>query len=287
MAVTFTIDNSEISALSQAIAGLTGKFNSIAAIAMTNSAKAAKAAVAADTFPRIQGGPTPWTRRGLIASFASPDNLTSQVGFNYGEGKFTDTEFTRKAGGIPSGRYMNVNARGGDRRPKATELALRRTGLIPSNAFITPASDGVRLNSQGNLPGGQYQQLLSRLKALPEGSSQATTSKSKRRSLDYFLLRSEGDRPSRWQLGATPSAFAIRTGAGPKGGTGKGSGNPGRPQTVGYKRGFVRAFFITDQPNYESRFPISQVALAAYRANYQTEFEKALASELAYQARRR
>jgi hypothetical protein len=262
--VNLSIDSRQISAMNLALANLSGQFNWIAARAMTNSAKAAKGAVASKILPMIKGGPTSWTKRGLIASFAKPDNLTSQVGFQYGEGRFTDDAFTRKAGGVPAGRYMGVNAKGGDRRPKGTELALRRTGLIGNDQFITPASSGVRLNGQGNLPGGQYQRLLSRLRALPEGSSQNAKPGAKRREIDYFIMRRDGAGYTRWELGAEPAFIAKRVG----------------------KRGFVPAFFITDQPNYERRFPIQSVAMTEYNRVFGKEFDKALKSEMAYQARK-
>lgn len=299
--VRFTVDTSEISALSRGLASMMGQHGWITARAMTTAAKAAKGQLEARVLPMIQGGPTGWTKRGLIASYASPQNLTSQVGFQYGEGKFTDSAFTRKAGGVPAGRYMGVNAQGGDRKPKATELALRRSGLIPRDGFITPVSkpqsgSGLRFTQQGNITGGQYQQMLSRLRALPPGSSQNAPqgrgsdprgrSAKGRREADYFLLRTLGGTPSRWQLGADPSAIVRRAGPGPKGGTGKGSGKRGRPQTVGFKRGFVRAFNITEQPNYERRFPIQSIAWREYQRVFPQAYEAGLRHELERRARR-
>jgi len=261
--VQFTIDTSQVSAMSNALAGLTGNYNWIVARAMTNSAKAAKAAVAADVFPRIQGGPTAWTRRGLMVSFARPDNLTSNVGFNYGDGSFSDT-FAGKGMGTPAGRYMDVNARGGDRRAKRTEHQLRDAGIIRADQFITPASGGVKLNAQGNLSASQYQQILSRVKGFSAaGSNQNTTSKSKRKQSDYFVMRKDSSGYSRWQLGAEPAFIAKRVG-----------------------RGFVPALFITDQPNYEQRFRVQPVAMAEYRRVFSKEFEAALEKEMAYQARK-
>jgi two-component system OmpR family response regulator/two-component system response regulator QseB len=127
--ITFTVDTSEISKMSKALAVMMGQHEWITARAMTTAAKASKERIRAEVFPMIKGGPTAWTRRGLIASYASPKNLTSQVGFQYGECRYTDDAFTRKAGGVTSGRYMGINARGGDRRPKSTELAVRRAGV--------------------------------------------------------------------------------------------------------------------------------------------------------------
>ena len=258
----FTIDTSEVSAMSKALAGLTGQYNWIVARAMTNSAKAAKAAIAADTFPRIQGGPAGWTRRGLMVSFARPDNLTSNVGFNYGDGSFTAT-FAGKGMGVPAGRYMEVNTRGGDRRPKSTELQLRRAGIIGPDQFVTPASSGVRLNAQGNVSGPEYQRIVSRLRGFstagsdqnaPRGAGSRGRSARKRRESDYFVMRRDGE----------AQFIAKRVG----------------------KRGFVPALFITDQPNYERRFRIQPVAMAEYQRVFSKEFESALEKEMAYQAKK-
>lgn len=260
--VQFTIDTSQVSAMSNALAGLTGNYNWIVARAMTNSAKAAKAAVAADVFPRIQGGPTAWTRRGLMVSFARPDNLTSNVGFNYGDGSFSAT-FAGKGMGTPAGRYMDVNARGGDRRAKRTEHQLRDAGIIRPDQFITPASGGVKLNAQGNVSGPEYQRIVSRVKGFASAGSTQNTARGagsrgrsarKRNESDYFVMRRDGE----------AQFIAKRVG----------------------KRGFVPALFITDQPNYEQRFRVQPVAMAEYRRVFSKEFEAALEKEMAYQARK-
>lgn len=283
----FTVDTSQISAMRLGLAQAINQYEWITARAMTTAAKAAREAIRREILPTIQGGPAPWTRRGLIVRYASRNDLTAMAGFQYGEGRWTDSEFTRKAGGTPAGRYMGINARGGDRRPKATELALRRVGAIQPDQFITPnfRTGPFRPNAQGNLSGGQYQQLLSRLDALPQGSSQ-TAGPASRRVRDYFVLRTQGGTPSRWQLGAEPTAIVARAGRGPKGGTGKGTSQRGRPQTVGYRRGFRRAFNIVEQPNYERRFPVEAVAMREFQRAFTSAWESGLEYELNHPKRR-
>lgn len=264
---SFTVDTIQIDRMSESLARFMGQYEWIAARAMTKGAIAAKQGIAREIFPMIQGGPSPWTRRGLIAKFATKDDLTAMAGFQYGEGKWTDSDFTRKAGGIPAGRYMGINAGGGDRRPKATELALRRAGLIGRDQFITPNKDVLKLNAQGNLPGGQYTQMLSRLRALGTtgnaavGAGSRGRSRAKRRQLDYFVMRYEGGRPSRG-LGGEPVYIAKRFG-----------------------RGFRPAFFITDQPNYEARFPIRPVAIREFSKAFRAEFSAGVDRELARRAK--
>jgi hypothetical protein len=285
--ITLTVDTSELNRMSVTLARLMGQYEWITARAMSEAAKITRTALQREILPMIQGGPTAWTKRGLIVRYASRNNLQAMVGWQYGEGNFNDGEFSRKAGGIPAGRYMGINARGGDRRAKGSELQLRRARLIGNDQFLVPNAKGVRLNAQGNLPGAEYQRILSRMRALsggignaPQGAGSRGRSGKGRREVDYFMLRGVGGTPSRWQLGAKPMAVAMRAGRGPKGGTGKGSGNPGRPQTVGYRRGFVRALFVVDQPNYERRFPIRVVAEREFARAFPIQFERALAKEL-------
>jgi hypothetical protein len=216
--------------------------------------------------------------------YASRRDPVAIVGFNYGDkygpqGSFGPSNFQSKKIGVPSGRYMDVLARGGIRSAKSTELALRRTGLIRSNQFITPGGYGIgKPNSFGNVTGGNYQLLLSRLRAnrdigttsnAPIGAGSRGRTAAKRKEADLFIDRRKG------------GMIAQRYGKGPKGGTGKGTGNPGRPQTVGYRRGFRPAFWITDQPHYQVRFPVRVIAEAQFKAEVGGHFRQALEWALA------
>lgn len=261
----FDVDVVQINRMQENLARTMGQFEWIAARSMTKGAIAARQGIAREIFPMIQGGPTPWTRRGLITKFAKPNDLTAMAGFQYGEGRFQDDAFSRKAGGIPAGRYMGINASGGDRRPKAFELRLRRSRLIGNDQFVIPNADVLKLNAYGNLPAGQYTQVLSRLRALEVGNaSQGPGSRgrsgAKRKRLDYFLMRYSGGRPSR-ELGSEPAFIAKRMG-----------------------RGFVPAFFITDQPNYERRFPINAVAVREFNRGFADEFQAGVVRELGRRA---
>jgi hypothetical protein len=255
-----------------------GQFEWITARAMTTAAKASRDAIRRQILPMVKGGATPWTKRGLIVSFAKPTELRAMAGFQYGEGKWTDSAFSRKAGGIPAGRYMGVNAGGGDRRPKSFEVRLRQAGQIGRGDFVVPRSRWGALNAQGNVSNTKYNQILSRVRAAsgslgnaPQGAGSRGRSGRARASLDYFVARGDDSGISRWQLGSRPLMIAERAGKGPKGGTGKGSGKRGRPQTVGYRRGFVPAMsIVNDAPNYERRFPIQSVAMREYRRVFPT-----------------
>ena len=292
--ISFKVDYKDVDAISKAMAGLTTRFNHIAAISMSKSSKDAANKLRTIIFPQIKGGPVPWTSRGLRSYPATPTSLVTAVGWNYGDANLWKdwSGSTRMAGGVPSGRYMGLLSKGGDRRPKASEIQLRRSGLIKQDQFIIPNRfAGSAINQYGNLPGSEYKRILSRLRAsniagsiqnAPKGKGSRNRSAAKRASSDYFILRSNGAGPSRWQLGAYPSAIALRVGSGPIGGTGRGSGKRGRPQTVGYKRGFARALNITDQPNYEKRFDVQSIAMSEFQRVFPQYFKKITNETVAY-----
>lgn len=264
----------QLASLKQTTEKLDKSLRYVAARSMTEGVKAAKEKLSQTILPQIKGGATNWTRRGLIASYAKHTDLTANVGWQYGGGAFSDSKMaTMKGVGIPSGRYMENLARGGDRRPKSSELVLRRAGILQPGQFITPAKarGGIRIDSRGNVSGSEYQRVLSRVKAFTaEGSTQnATTgpgsrgrSAAKRRQSDYFIMRYEGGRPSRYQLNASPAFIAKRTGRG--------------------GRGFVPAFFIVDQPNYERKLNIQSIAMREYERVFTTAWRKGLADEIAF-----
>ena len=291
MAVQIGVDFSDITRLQQVAARAIGQTQWITAMAMTRSAKAARLKVGQEVFPQIQGGPTSWTRRGLISTSATPQRLRSAVGFNYGGGALSEFGATPPPRGVPSGRYMETLARGGDRVAKSTERRLSRSGVLPGGSFlaINTRNPGIRLTAQGNLPAGEWQRITSRIRGgaqegstsdAPTGAGSRGRSGAKRRERDYFILRGDEQGPSRWQLGAQPRAIVVRTGRGPKGGTGKGSGRPGRPQTIGYKRGFKTVLNVIDQPNYERKFNIQSIALKEYNRVFSIEWRKQLEVEL-------
>jgi hypothetical protein len=266
MEVRFDVDSSGVSKLASNVARMIGQYEWIVAGAMTDAAKQAKADVASQILPRIQGGATAWTRRGLIVSYAKPKRLYSVIGFNYGDGSFEELGFGSKvSGGVPSGRYMQMQAGGGARQPKSTERKLRASGIIPGNAFITPSgAKPLKLNGAGNLSGPMYTQMLSRLGAASTmGSSQNKTGskRSTRKQADrsYFVATING------HLG-----IHVRTGK-----AGKQGGKP---------RGFSTVFYVTKQPKYKATLPIRQVALAGYERTFAASFRKRLDYELTRRA---
>lgn len=276
--ISIAADIKEVVAASESFGVLPKQMTRIVARAMTMGVKSSREEIRQKIFPMIKGGPTRWTQRGLIVSYAKPTDLRAQVGFNYGEGRFTDTEYTPKAGGIPSGRYMGINARGGDRRAKSIERQLRLTGVIPNDAFLVPNPNLAEIDRYGNLPGTTWTKIGSRIRGLstsgstqnaPKGQGSRGRTARKRRQDDYFVMRYSGGYPAGpKELGATPAFIARRVGL-----------------RRGKKRGFEIALFITDQPNYERKWPIQPIAFREFERVFKIEFTNGIRSSIAYRKR--
>jgi hypothetical protein len=276
--IQISIDTRDLRKADLWLATMTGQLDFVSSRAISATAKSIHANLKSQ-LPSVVNKPTAWTTRGLLVRYSTRTNLTAAVGFNYGGGSFDEVGRMSNMG-VPSGRYMNVLAIGGTRQAKATEIALRRTGLIRSNQFITPGGYGIgKPNSFGNVTGGNYQTLLSRFGAnrdigvtsnAPKGPGSRGRTAAKRKEVDLFFDSRKG------------GMFAQRFGKGPKGGTGIGTGKPGRPQTVGYRRGIKPAFWVVDQPHYHVQFPLRQIAEAQFRAEvggyFRTALEQALAN---------
>lgn len=282
--IQISIDTSDLRKADLWLATIRGELDFVSSRALTATAKSIHANLKR-RLPGAVASPTSWTTRGLLVRYSTRANPTAMVGFNYGdkfgpEGSFGPSSFQSSKIGVPSGRYMDVLARGGLRSAKSSELALRRVGLMRSNQFLVPGggrgSSGYGIgkkNSYGNVPGGNYQQLLSFFRAnrdigitsnRPQGAGSRGRSAAKRKEVDLFIDRRKG------------GAIMQRMGKGPKGGTGKGTGKPGRPQTTGYKRGIKAAFWMVDAPRYTVRFPVRQIAEAQFKAEVGGHFRQAL-----------
>ena len=271
--IQFEIDPAGLNAAHLWLATVTNQMDYVTSRALSAAVKKIHRDMRAQ-LPQYIDKPTRWTYRGFLVRYSTRTNLTAAVGFNYGDGTFTDY-----TGGVPAGRYMDVLAAGGPRRAKSTELKLRRAAIMRSDQFITPSGQGIgRLNTYGNVPLGEYKRLLSRLGAdldigytsnAPRGEGSRGRTAAKRREVDLVVRRRRGQF-SIWQ----------RTGRGPKGGTGIGSGRPGRPQTTGYRRGLIPAFWITEQPRYQVQFPFRALAQRQFNAEIGGHLSTALQQAL-------
>jgi hypothetical protein len=274
--ISVGIDSSDLRKADLWLATITGQMDFVSSRAITATAKSIHANLKR-RLPSAVNSPTAWTNRGLLVKYSTRKDPTAMVGFNYGDGSFAD--MGRMSGmGVPSGRYMDVLARGGNRSAKSTELGLRRVGLMRSDQYLTPGGYGLgKTNAAGNISGGKYMQLLSFFRAnrdigttsnAPQGAGSRGRTAAKRREISLFIDRRKG------------AAIMQRMGKGPKGGTGIGSGKPGRPQTVGYKRGIKAAFWMVSTPRYRVQFPVRAIAAAQFKAEVGGHFRTALEQAL-------
>ena len=238
----------------------------ITAAAMSESAKKAQAALEKQT-PRYVNNPIRFTLNSTFVKFAKASKLEASVGFK---------EFASK--GTPAGKYLEPMIQGGARRPKSTERQLQNAGLLRPGQFIVPTDvTPLKLNRYGNLAGGKYTQVLSRLKALGEQGYTGNVSKaSNRAARDYFIGSPGGLR----------RGIQARVGRKPKGTGGRGSAKGGRPITSNLPRGFHTVFYITRRPTYKATFPAIKILIRTFQNNYSKQFKIAFEKEIAFQAAR-
>ena len=255
------IDSTQVSAASQRLADLMGKTPMLTAIAMTRGVTTARRAIQAEIFPKIQGGPSPWTRRGLIYKKATPTDLRAMVGFNYGDGRFEDNETTRQASGVASGRYMRIQARGGDRPAKSSERLARRLGIIKNDNSLIPDLKQKDINKFGNLPGRRWQEAVKGARAgFSVRGGQSTGGKRKRGAgSQFFVLNRSSTSTGKYGIGNRyttnnqPIAIVRRTGA--------------------KMRGFKTVLLVTKREAYKRRLPVDSVAWEAFRKTYAQSFK--------------
>ena len=275
--VEFSVDTVQLSNLTRIAAAMAGDLDAITSHALNSAVKGTHEAMRAQLPQRIDR-PTSWTTRGLLRRSSSPTNLTAAVGFNYGDGSFSAT-FTGKGIGTPSGRYMDVQARGGSRVARSSERKLRAAGILDPGQFITPTGKGPgRLDRYGNVRAGTYVQMLAGMRAASGPGFDANTARGGATSGRYWFPFAAGH-----QGEARPpsySAIAVRSGRRPRGNTGKGSGNPGRPATSMLPRGFTPVFNITRAPQYSVRFPLKKLAMNEFSNRYPLAFRRAVDAAL-------
>ena len=260
-----TTDTSGVDRASVVLAQAMGQIDWITARAMTAAGKTAREAVGRETFPRIKGGPTAWTKKGLVSSLARPQSLQLQVGFRFGLGRFEDQFQTPGPGNTPQGRYMTTNVRGGIRPQKSTESLLTKARVINKPQRLIPVDEQ---DERGNMSGGRYRAISNELVRTNQGQriTPSMTTRQRRSILRtrsrYFLIRMDGSKIlSSRQPGGRPSIIAERIGK--------------------EKRGFVAKLMIEDRPNYKRRFYVDQVAHRVFMKEFKNEFEKGLFNELA------
>lgn len=254
MSNSFSIDSSEIARLGQRVEQAFQSLPHKVADAMSYAAYDARDEVKRQT-PTYVRNPTPWTMNATFVRRAKPSNLVVDLGFKDEAPK-----------GTPAAKYLQPIVAGTPRRPKSTERQLQSAGLLRPGQFIVPTGvTPLRLNQYGNIAGGTYTQVLSRLKALGQQGysgnvSGAARSQGKRSARDYFV----------GGPGGLPRGIQARVGPRPK-------GNPrgmGRPVTSNLPRGFHTVFYITRQPSYSRTFPAQRIMLDKFNERFPSIFER-------------
>ena len=137
--------------------------------------------------------------------------------------------------------YLLPHIQGGGRKPKLSEAAMRRSGVIGGNRYITPA--GVSKNKHGNVTKGTMTKILSGLKSLP-GAAKGITNRQKNK---HFVMRLGGP--------GSETGIWVRTS----------------------KTKIKKLFNVTSkQPMYQKRFDFEQIVNATIAKRYKQNFSKAL-----------
>lgn len=151
--------------------------------AINETAKEVKADLV-NEMKRVFDRPTSYTLNSVFIKPANKRDLTAYVGLK---------EWGWK--GLDANKYLSPQIFGGNRGFKRSERSLQRAGLLPSGMYWTPGK-GARLNSHGNISGGQITQILSVLQASVD-TAQNMTARSKvrnRKPREYFVGKPGGGR---------------------------------------------------------------------------------------------
>lgn len=180
------------------------------AVALTRTAKAAKEEIERQ-LPSLIDKPTPYTMRGFRLYPATKRKLLAEVDFRVAMGR-----------GSQARDYLAPIVYGGERKLKAFERSLQRTGLLPSGMAAVPGS-GAKLDAFGNMSRGQIVQILSYFKAFGQQGYRANITDKRKasmakgskrtgaRGITYFVGKPNGGRlpTGIWQrtdFGASGSA---------------------------------------------------------------------------------
>jgi len=185
---------------------------------------------------QVFSNPVPWTLKSISHRYATKRDLRADVFFKEFGGK-----------GTPAYKYLMPNIKGGPRRAKRHELALRSYGLMGANKFTVP-SNATRLNSAGNLTGGYYRQMLSSVQAAGDQNLKKGSQRQKKARTTFFAIKDKG--------------IFERKG----------------------KRIAPRLIFI-DQPIYKQRYDFYGLSERFTKKNFPINFEKAF--KMAVATRRR
>jgi hypothetical protein len=131
---------------------------------------------------RVFDRPTPFILNSLRVKRSSKNRLIAEVGFKDVFGNF----------GEAVENILTPNIEGGSRKPKGSEMTLRRAGILRSDEFIVP-SRALKLDRFGNIPKGTMNKIIANIGASGEQGFSANTPAAKR-TLKYIVGEVGGTR---------------------------------------------------------------------------------------------
>lgn len=200
-----------------------------------------------DVFDR----PTPYIQKSIFVKPSNKVDLTAKVGIK-------DNAF---GNGVPAVKPLLAEIRGGERRLKKYEVALRAIGALPDGYFTVPG-ESADIDSYGNVRGGQIRQILSYFKANREaGYTSNSTDKTreklkkgtkKRAGISYFV-GAPGD-------GKSPLGIWRRNHSG---------------TFTGPSKRLEPILIFVNSTNYEPIYDFKFVAETTVQKEFREEFKKA------------
>lgn len=222
------------------------------ALALTRTAKAAKEEIERQ-LPSLIDKPTAYTMRGFRLYPATKKKLIAEVTFRDAFGK-----------GTAARDYLSPLVYGGDRKLKAFERSLQKTGLLPAGYAAMPGK-AAEIDGFGNMSRGQIVQILSYFKAFGEQGYRANITDKKRDAMAAGNKRNRGvsyfvGRPGNGKL---PLGVWKKTSFG-------GLGSSVKPIII-----------FTKKPRYAARLNVPGIAQRIVEARFPVELEAAVKQALA------
>lgn len=192
--------------------------------------------------------PTKLTRNSVLYREATKQRLVAEI-FIRGRDDFGK--------GTPPAEFLAPQHRGGIRKPKPFEKALRRKGLLGSDEYAVPAK-GFPLDTFGNIKGSRLEAMLSQLQAA---------------EMTAGFMANETERSGRRNRRAGKARYFIADGTGRL------------PRGIFERSGAtIRAMliFVKGAPSYAERFHFEKVGVAEARRvfgpHFKERFLKAIAT---------
>jgi len=146
-----------LDALKARLRGLADRKIKIAAKAALNDAAFVGYRDAQKEMGRVFDRPTPWVMGGIRYKKATVDTLKSSIDFDKWGNKT----------GVTVENVLAAQIKGGQRKNKRHEVALRRAGILPEGMYIVPGP-AAKMDKHGNMLAAQIVQIMSWFKSFGE-----------------------------------------------------------------------------------------------------------------------